>query len=227
MPHQTDAIRILLVDDHAIVRQGLQMFIDGEPGFRVIGMTGARTTALELATREQPDVILLDLDLGHDSGLELLPDLRAAAPQARVILLTGARDPEQHLRAVQRGAMGVVLKDQATESLMAAIKSVHAGGAWLDPTLTLRLLSQQNRPQPPHDPEADKIAALTERERAIVALICEGLQNTDISARLHISAITVRNHLSAIFGKLGVTGRLELAIYAFRHGLVTPPQKDR
>ncbi len=227
MPHQTDAIRILLVDDHAIVRQGLQMFIDGEPGFRVIGMTGDRTTALELATREQPDVILLDLDLGHDSGLELLPDLRAAAPQARVILLTGARDPEQHLRAVQRGAMGVVLKDQATESLMAAIKSVHAGGAWLDPTLTLRLLSQQNRPQPPRDPEADKIASLTEREREIVALICEGLQNTDISARLHISAITVRNHLSAIFGKLGVTGRLELAIYAFRHGLVTPPQKDR
>ncbi len=129
MPHQTDAIRILLVDDHAIVRQGLQMFIDGEPGFRVIGMTGARTTALELATREQPDVILLDLDLGHDSGLELLPDLRAAAPQARVILLTGARDPEQHLRAVQRGAMGVVLKDQATESLeFISIRSLASTG---------------------------------------------------------------------------------------------------
>ncbi len=227
MPHQTDMIHILLIDDHAIVRQGLQMFIDGEPGLTVIGMAGDRVTALETAAREQPDVIVLDLDLGRESGLDLLPDLLAAAPQARVILLTGTRDPEQHFQAVQRGAMGVVLKDQATESLTAAIRSVHAGGAWLDPTLTLRLISRQNRPQPPRDPEADKIATLTEREREIVALICEGLQNNDISTRLHISGTTVRNHLSAIFSKLGVTGRLELAIYAFQHGLVKPPQKDR
>jgi DNA-binding NarL/FixJ family response regulator len=224
MPNRTEAIRILLIDDHAIVRQGLQMFIDGEPGFTVIGTAENGATALEIATREQPNIILLDLDLGHESGTDLLPALLAAAPQARIILLTGTRDPDQHLQAVQRGAMGVVLKDQATESLTAAIKNVHAGGAWLDPTLTHRLISSQNRPQPKRDPEADKIASLTDRERELVVLICEGLQNNDIAERLHISAITVRNHLTAIFSKLGVASRLELAIYAFRHGLAKPPQ---
>ncbi len=218
------SIQILLIDDHTIVRQGLQMFIDGEPGLQVIGTAENGTAALELAARAQPDIILLDLDLGRESGVDLLPALLATAPQARVILLTGTRDPDQHLEAVRRGAMGVVLKDQATESLTTAITNVHAGAAWLDATLTTRLLSRQNRPQPVRDPEADKIATLTERERAIVALICEGLQNNDIGDRLHISAITVRNHLSTIFSKLGVANRLELAIYAFRHGLAAPPQ---
>ncbi len=220
----TAPIRILLIDDHAIVRQGLQMFIDAQPGLKVIGMAENRATALEIAEREQPDIILLDLDLGSDSGIDVLPALPAAAPHARVILLTGARDAEQHLQAVQRGAMGVVLKDQAAESLTAAIKNVHGGGAWLDPSLTARLLSRRTNPQQARDPEADKIAALTPREREIVALICEGLQNNDISARLTISSATVRNHLGAIFNKLGVTSRLELAIYAFRHGLAKPPQ---
>lgn len=224
MANQPQVIRILLVDDHAIVRQGLQMFLEGEPGLKVIGLAGDRATTLEFATRELPDVILLDLDLGGESGIEMLPDLLAAAPQARVILLTGARDPEQHLAAVQRGAMGVVLKDQATESLTAAITSVHGGGAWIDPALTARLLSSRSRQQPERDPEADKIASLTERERDIVALICEGLQNNDIGERLKISAITVRNHLSTIFSKLGVNSRLELAIYAFKHGLAKTPK---
>ncbi len=216
-------IRILLIDDHAIVRQGLQMFLDAHPGLQVIGTAENGATALELATREQPQVILLDLDLGKESGIDLLPALRAAVPEARVILLTAANDLDEHLRAVQQGAMGVVLKKEATTSLTTAIQNVHRGQAWLDSALTARLLSRRTASQQPRDAEADKIAALTAREREIVALICEGLQNNDISARLQISGITVRNHLTAIFSKLGVGSRLELAIYAFRHGLAKTP----
>jgi DNA-binding NarL/FixJ family response regulator len=162
--------------------------------------------------------------LGGQTSLDFLPELLQLAPAAKVILLTGSRDPEEHLRAVRLGAMGVVLKDQAAEVLVTAVHKVNAGEAWLDPSLTARLVSGMSggRSIKTTNPEEAKIAQLTEREREVIALICEGLQNKIIGQRMFISETTVRHHLTSIFNKLGVENRLELVIYAYRHGLAQP-----
>jgi len=220
-PHR---IRVLLVDDHAVVRAGLRMLIESQPDLVVIGEAASRAEALQIAVREQPDIVLLDLDLGRDTGLDVLTDLPDAARDARVLLLTGVRDPEQHHRAILLGAMGVVPKEQAAEDLLTAIEKVHAGEVWLGGALMARVLGRLG-PQPTMqevDPAGQQIARLTTREREVIELICEGLQNKAIADRLVISETTVRHHLTSIFNKLAVTNRLELVIYAYRHGLSAP-----
>jgi two-component system, NarL family, nitrate/nitrite response regulator NarL len=213
-------IRVLIVDDHAVVRAGLAMLLESHPGLQLTGEAGYPADALTIATREQPDIVVLDLDLGGESGLDLLPKLRAAAPNSRVILLTGLRDPEQHREAVQRGAMGVVLKDQVADVLLNAIDKVYSGEAWLDPFMVASLitgLSHQHDGHAKPDSEATRIASLTEREREVIRLICEGLSNHRIGQRLSISEKTVRHHLSSVYAKLELDSRLQLVIYAHRH----------
>jgi DNA-binding NarL/FixJ family response regulator len=214
----------MLVDDHVVLRSGLRLLIDSHPGLRVIGEAGSRTDALEVAEREQPDIILLDLDLPGTDGYELLPDLLQAARQARVLILTGVTDLEAHIRALRLGAIGVVLKEKAPEVLIKAIRGVYAGEIWLDPAAVARLLGQgsPSGAAPKPDREAAKIATLTEREREIIALIGEGLKNKQIASRLFISEGTVRNYLTTIFSKLEVTDRFELILYAYRHKLAKP-----
>jgi two-component system, NarL family, nitrate/nitrite response regulator NarL len=219
-------IRILLVDDHAVVRAGLRMLLESQPGLTVSGEAATRAEALEHAAATSPDIILLDLDLGTDSGLDLLPALRTAAPDARVILLTGLRDTEQHRRAVRLGAMGLVRKEQAFGVLLTAIAKVAAGEAWLDPAMVASVLTELAHAVGQPDPEAIKLARLTNREREVIALICEGLPNKQIGQRMAISEATVRHHLTSIFDKLGVTSRLELVIYAYRWELNSPPSRE-
>ncbi len=228
MTNPAHRIRILIVDDHAVVRTGLRMLIESQPTLMMAGEAPDRSTALDLATREPLDIILLDLDLGQDNGLDLFPELLTASPSVRVIVLTGVRDPDLHHRAVRLGAMGVVLKEQAAEVLVQAIKKVYAGEAWLDPSLTARVLSGMSgsRSAKPVDPELAKIATLTDREREVVLLICEGLANKQIGQRLYISETTVRHHLTSIFDKLGVSNRLELVIYTYRYQIVKPPTRE-
>jgi len=218
--------RILLIDDHVIVRAGLSLVIKERPGLVVVGEASNREEALALAQREQPNIILLDLDLGESSGLDLLPLLFGIVTEARVLILTGLRDLESHRQAVRAGAMGVVLKDKAVEVIIKAIERVSAGEVWLDPRLTASLLSDFTRPNRPAkpDPEAKKISALSKREREVVELIGKGLKNKEMAERLFISEITVRHHLTSIFEKLGVSDRIELMLYAYRHGLAKAPQ---
>jgi DNA-binding NarL/FixJ family response regulator len=222
----TKPIRILLVDDHAVVRAGLRMIIQSRTGMTIVGEAGNRDDALSLADSEHPDIILLDLDLGGDSGMALIADLIAAAGDARIIILTGLRDPEAHRQAVLLGAMGIVKKEKAAEVLISAIERVHAGEAWLDPSLMAGVLTEMTRSSRGRktDPEADKIAALTNREREVIALVGEGIKSKEIAGRLFISETTVRHHLTSIFDKLGVVDRVELLIYAYRHGLASPPR---
>ena len=221
----TNAIRILLVDDHAVVRAGLRMIIQSREGMTIVGEAGNRDDALSLAASEHPHIILLDLDLGGDSGMALIADLIAAACEARIIILTGLRDPESHRQAVLLGAMGIVKKEKAAEVLITAIERVHAGEAWLDPSLMAGVLTEMTRSSRGRktDPEKDKIAALTNREREVIALVGEGIKSKEIAGRLFISETTVRHHLTSIFDKLGVADRVELLIYAYRHGLASPP----
>jgi DNA-binding NarL/FixJ family response regulator len=219
------SIRVLIVDDHGIVRAGLHMLLESQPGITVVGEAATCAEALALATREQPDVIVLDLDLGGVNAIESIPALLSAAPEARILVLTGVRDLEAHREAVRLGAMGLVLKEKAVETLLQAITKVGAGEVWLEPTMVARVLGELTRPQTaqPTSPEAAKIATLTAREREVIALIGEGLKNRDIAARLHISETTVRHYLTGIFAKLEVTDRLELVVYAYRHGLIRLP----
>jgi two-component system, NarL family, nitrate/nitrite response regulator NarL len=218
-------IRILLVEDHGIVRAGIRMLIENSPGQTVVGEAAGRDPALDMAAHTQPDIILLDVYLGAESSLNWLPELRAAAPQARVLLLTAVRDRAEHRRAVRLGAVGIVLKDQAASVLATAIEKVHAGEAWLDRTMVATVLSDlvSPGPEPAPDPAKARIATLTERECEVVALVAEGHQNKQIAQRLSISETTVTHHLTNIFNKLGVASRLELVIFAYRHGLAKPP----
>jgi len=219
-------IRVILIDDHAVVRAGLRMIIQSRAGMRIVGEAGNRDDALTLTAAEHPDIILLDLDLGADSGISLIADLMAAANEARIIILTGLRDSSVHRQAVLLGAMGIVRKEKAAEVLISAIERVNAGEAWLDPSLMADVLSDMTRSSKPRksDPIANQIASLTNREREVITLVGEGIKTKQIAGRLFISETTVRHHLTSIFDKLGVADRVELLIYAYRNGLASPPK---
>lgn len=218
-------IRVLLIDDHSVVRTGLRMLIENQNSFDVVGEAGTYNDALDLTRQEQPDVVLLDLDLAGDSGVDLLPQLLEATDnKAKVILLTAVQDEETHREAVRRGAMGLVRKEQAADMLVKAIEKVYSGEIWLERTMTASVFRElRGVDYRSKDPEQAKIESLTEREREVIELIGEGLKNQEIAERLFISSSTVRHHLTSIYDKLGVSDRLELVIYAFRHNLVQLP----
>jgi DNA-binding NarL/FixJ family response regulator len=248
----SQTIRILLVDDQAIVREGLRLLLENQPGMVVVAEAANSVEAVASARQFQPDVVLLDLDLDGSVGHDCLTELLAAAPQTRVLVLTGTPNLDLHYEAIYKGAMGLVRKLEASEVLLEAIRKVFAGEVWLDGALMARLLNDLWRvrsgqapvetngvslnnsgsevvhglkPSAQHPPaeEAVKIAQLTDREREVVILVGEGLRNQQIANRLFISVITVRHHLSSIFSKLEVEDRFELAIYAYRYGLAQLP----
>jgi len=218
-------IRILLVDDHSIVRAGLRMLVESQSRMKVIGEAGNKADALAMAKQEQPDIILLDLMLGQENSADTVPEFLSVAEDTRIIILTGVHNRDEHLRAVRLGAMGVLLKETSTDFLLKAIDRVHAGELWLDRFLTANLVVDLRRASKPGrvEREEDKVAKLTDRELEVVALVGEGLKNKQIAERLYISETTVRHHLSSIFEKVGVGDRLELLIFAYRRGLVRVP----
>ncbi|HET9532327.1 MAG TPA: response regulator transcription factor [Blastocatellia bacterium] len=214
-----EPIRIVLIDDHAIVREGIRMVIENQPDMTVVGEASNRDESLALVSREQPDIVILDLDLGNESAIGFIREMIACCEKARILILTGVQKTEVHRRAVQLGAVGVLLKDQAGKTLIKAIRKVYEGEVWLDRSITASILADLTRAKQARDSEEYKIASLTERERQIIALIAEGFATRQIAQRLFISEKTVSNHLTAIYDKLGVSSRLELAIYASKHGL--------
>ena len=217
-------IRILIIDDQLVVREGLRMLIENHPGTKVVAMARTRAEALDIIAREPLDLIILDLELGGHSALSFIPQLREASKQARILVLTGQRDSETHQKAAHLGAMGVVLKEHAADLLLKAIEKVYKGEAWLDRLTVGRLIAQlSNHEKESVDPRTKKIGSLTDRERQVIALIAEGLKNRQIAERLFISPTTVTHHLSSIYAKLGVTDRLELVIYAFANKLAKMP----
>ncbi|MFN2533505.1 MAG: response regulator [Pyrinomonadaceae bacterium] len=216
-------IRIMIVDDHAVIRSGLRMLIEHDKRMSVVAMVGNRTEAFEHAASESPDVIILDLILGDDDGLAFLPELCQISPNSRVLVLTGVQNPDFHRRAIRRGAMGIVLKEHAADLLLKAIEKVNEGQVWIERSMMGSMIQELSKPAVA-DPEDAKIAALTDREREVITLVGEGLKNKQIAERLFISETTVTHHLSSVFSKLEVSDRLELIIYAFRHNLAKMPK---
>jgi DNA-binding NarL/FixJ family response regulator len=223
-------IEILLIDDHEVVRQGLKMLIESHPNFRVTGEVNNGAAALEFLAHNDIDIILFDLDLGPEDGLDLLPKLWPVAGSAKVLVLTGVRDEEKHRRAMMLGAMGIVQKERASVHLMKAIEKVFAGEMWYDRTKLGSVFTDILRSSKHKDLSSDeaKIELLTEREREVIGLIALGMKNKTMGEKLFISETTVRHHLTSVFAKLGISSRLELIIYAFQHGLAKmPPQQSK
>jgi DNA-binding NarL/FixJ family response regulator len=217
-------IRILLVDEQTIVREGLRLIIESHSEFKIVGEAGNREDALDVAVREQPHIIVLDPTLEHDITYTIIDDLLAAAKDANIIILTGAKDIDAHRQAISLGARGIVLKQEASQVLIRAIEKVYAGETWIERSSTARLLTEvlSVMRNGKTDPDATKIATLTLREREVVELIAEGLKNKQIAERLFITQATVSHHLTSIFSKLGVSDRLQLMIYAYHHCLSKP-----
>ena len=216
-------ITIMIIDDHVVIRSGLRMLIEHNQRMQVVAQAGNRTEALERAAGTRPDVIILDLVLGEEDGLSFLPELCQASPNSRVLVLTGVQNADAHRRAIRRGALGIVLKEHAAEQLLKAIMKVYEGEVWIERSMMGSMIQEINKPT--HvDPEVTKIKSLTDREREVIALIGEGLKNKQVGERLFISETTVTHHLSSVFDKLDVSDRLELIIYAFRHGLAKIPK---
>ena len=208
-------IRVMVIAEHEIVREGLRLILASSPGIEVIGKVKDLQEALAAAPCERPDIILLEMDLADHGGLDGIPDLLAAYSGTRIVVLTRDIDAQAHLRAVMRGVLGIVLKEKPTQVLIEAIRKVYNGEAWLDRLTMARILSEiscQKDPEPV-DREAAKIANLTDREREVVVLVRQGLRSKQVAAKLRISETTVRHHLTSIYSKLGVAGRYDLITY--------------
>ena len=244
---------MLLANDEAVLREGLQLLLNCQPGIAVVAEVSDCHEAVAAAKQEQPDIVLLDNNLKAENILSCIREIRRGATCAQVIILTGDDNLEEHFSAISQGAKGLVRKSDTSDVLVNAIKKVYAGEVWLDGALITRLLNEmwlllragqaeaeavnhiildappqvieeeEARKNALPDAESAKIASLTGREREIVTLIGEGLKNKEIAGRLFISVITVRHHLSSIYNKLEVSDRFELAIYAFRYGLAKIP----
>ena len=215
-----DPIRILLIDDHQSFLWGMVKLIESDsPNMRVTGTASDIVEALAILEREQPDVILLDIDLGGVNSLDSMPLLRKAT-SAMVLILTGMRDAETHERAVLAGARGVVQKEAPAEMILKAIRKVHEGEIWLDRATTARVFSKLlDHSNNQVSPEAARIATLTSREREIINVMTKQGHSTNkqIAVHLNMSEHTLRNHLSSIYSKLEVENRLELVMYAVKH----------
>ncbi len=208
-------IRILLADDHPIVRDGLRAILGTQPDFEVVGEAAHGTEVLRQVDALQPDLLLLDLEMPRMDGVETLRQLRAAHPQVRVLVFTAFDTDERIMGALRAGAQGYLLKGTPREELFAAIRIVHDGGSLLQPIVAAHLIRQVVDPPPPeaHDP-------LTPREHEVLDLLAQGLQNKEIAATLAITQRTVKFHVSAVFHKLGAGNRTEAVKIAAQRGLV-------
>ena len=216
-----DPIRVLVVDDHQTVLWGLRQLIDSrQPEMTVAGAASDPLEALRLAQELKPDVILLDMDLGASDANQLIPELLACC-DARILILTGVRDAARTDDAILRGARGILKKELPAEVVLQAIGSVHRGELWLDRVATGRVFHQQQERERLQSGDRLRIAELTPKERQIVTAVAgaPGANNKELAKQLFMSDHTLRNHLSAIYQKLGVGNRLQLYVYAVKHGL--------
>ena len=205
-------IRVLVVDDHPIVREGLVAILEDERDFQVAGAAGSAEEALALAPRERPDVILLDLELPGMNGVDAIPRLAAAVPDARVIVLTAYDTDERVLGAVRAGARGYLLKGAPADEIARAIRAVHAGGSYLEARVAARVLTQVRSPR--------RAIGLSARERMVLRLVADGLPTKQIARQLGITERTVKFHVSSIMNKLGAGTRAQAVAEAARRGLL-------
>lgn len=202
-------IRVLIVDDHPVVRRGLRVLLEVQDGIEVTGEAGDGPAALSLAAEREPDVVLLDLKLPAMDGLAVLAELRGAGTKAKILILTSVTDPVAAGRAMREGAAGVLYKDVDPDALVRAIRAVYDGHLLLAPEAADFLLRSADR--------APGLDALTAREREVLAELAQGRSNREIARALHVAEKTVKAHVSSVLAKLGVQDRTQAALFAVRH----------
>lgn len=212
-------LRILLVDDHEVVRLGLKALISRQAQFEVIGEAGTADEALEKARVHRPEVVVMDVRLPGKSGIEATREITQALPETKVIILTSYADDELLIDAIEAGAAGYVLKQIGSDALLKALESVARGESLLDPTLMNKVFARLR--EAARKERGAAFAGLTEQEVKILALVAEGHTNREIADRVYLSEKTVRNYVSAILGKLGLAHRSQAAAYAVEHGLLS------
>ena len=212
-------IRLLLADDHAVVRDGLQRLLNGVEGLRVVGTASDGLEAVEVAERVPADVILMDLEMPRLDGIEATRRIAAAHPETRVVVLTSVSDRDRILDALDAGAVGYLLKDAEPEVLLDGIRAVARGGSPLDPRAARRLLSRQPAAAAEAPQEDAEVSALSPREAEVLRLVVDGLLNKQIAQRLGITERTVKAHLTSAYQRIGVADRTQAALWAQRHDL--------
>jgi NarL family two-component system response regulator LiaR len=216
-PAVQDTIRVLVADDHAIVRRGITALLATEPGIQVAGEACDGHEAVAEVERLRPDVVLMDIVMPGMDGLEATRRITASQPQTRVLVLTSFGGDDQVFPAIRAGALGYLLKDSRPQELVAAIRQVHSGESSLHPTVARRLLQELS----PSSSESQDGEALTPREVQVLQLVAQGQSNRQIGEELSISEATVRTHMSKILGKLNLGSRTQAALYALREGIAT------
>ncbi len=211
--------RVFVVDPHPVVQEGLRALLSAEADLRLVGEAASLRDAPERLAETGADVVLVDVLAADAQRLRGLEALRRAAPAARVLVLADGRDAAEQRQALLAGAEGVVSKGEPPGTLLKAIRTVHAGDVWFERRLLASVLQEALETVQRLDPNRARIAALTPRERDVASLVAEGLRNDEIARRLSLSEKTVRNHVVDVCRKLAVRGRLELIVYANRHGL--------
>lgn len=205
-------IRIVVIDDHPVVREGLVAMLEDEAEFRVVGEAGSAEEALRLVAATRPDVVLLDLELPGMSGLEAIPALNEAHPEAALLVLTAYDTDERVLGAIRAGARGYLLKGASLEAIARAIRVVHAGESYLDPRIANKVLAELR----PHK----HTTTLSDREREVLRLVAEGLANKQIAQSLGVTERTVKYHVTSILNKLGAENRAHAVALAAQRGLL-------
>jgi DNA-binding NarL/FixJ family response regulator len=210
-------MKILLCDDQAVIRDGLEMLLTLEKDFQVVGTAQDGAEAVELAAQKQPDLILMDLKMPGTNGIEATRQIHAKFPNMKILVLTTYDDDEWVFDAIRAGASGYLLKDTPRQKIVEAIRGTMDGKSFLDPAIAGKLMNQVASNQ--KQPASLLTEKLTERELDVLRLIAKGFNNNDVAAQLHLSEGTVRNHVSAILEKLGVSDRTQAAVIAIQHGL--------
>lgn len=210
-------LKILIVDDHQVVRRGLQMTIDAEKDMRVIAEASNGTQVLAVIKKHKPDVVLMDLQMPEMNGVDALKQIRPAFPDLPILILTTFTDDAHVYAALRAGASGFLLKEMSGDDLVAAIRGAAQGKPQLHPDIARRLMARAPMPDDPFD-------SLTERERGILKLLARGKSNKEIAGELVLTEMTVKGYVSDLFAKLGVNDRTQAALMAVRYGLVLPEE---
>ncbi len=212
-----DVVRVILVDDHEVVRLGLKTLLEAQPWVRVVAEAGSAEEAIRAVARNQPDVVIMDIRMPGESGVSACKEITSRWPETKVIMLTSFADDELIFQALQAGASGYILKQVGNQSLIDALDAVRKGRAMLDPVVTQRVIDHVRHTN--NERQAAAFNVLSNREMEVLAHVAQGKSNVEIATELTLSEKTVRNHVSAILSKLGLNNRVEAATYAVRNDL--------
>ena len=215
-------IRVVLVDDEAMVRVGLRMVLSGEPDIEVVGEAGDGGEAVAVVQQARPDVVLMDVRMPHVDGIEGARRVIAASPDVRVVVLTTFDEDDYIEAALRAGVSGFLLKVAPPERLVEAVRTVAAGGGLLDPGVTVRVIESFAAAPPLRTRRSESLGRLTERERDVLRLIGRGLSNAEIAAELYLGETTVKTHVSSLLAKLGLRDRVQAVVAAYETGHVRP-----